>query len=604
MPRVVQEQQPPTPGVELGALLADRELGLRVLAPGGGGTTSAAAVASAHAIHTVHTVHAVHAVHASEMPDPSPYLLGGELLLTAGAWLGGGDTPGAVREADGGARAPADGAPAGADRSTGDGARSEADRSTGDGARSGADRSTGDGARSEADRGATSALRYVERLVRAGVAALGFGVTPVHGTVPRELTDACAALGLPLVEVPPGTPFTAVARAVWRLMAQARTAELRRVAEAQQSLAAAAARPDPVPSVLARLATALSGHAALVTPGAPDRAAGRPVPEGAREALAALARHVGAPGPATATDRAAGWHLSVYALGRRPTGAAADPTGAGVGAGPGPGAGAGTPPPPADPGSQAVSAPPGPVLAVATPLRAPGDQTIASIAAVLLTLLTADRPGGSGEAAALTRLLLGATPAQALGPGPWTAVHARGGGDPAALASALGTPLYAAEGTLVRLLTPRDPGPRAGWRLGVSSPAPADPAALAAADAQAARALQRAESARAPLARHADTGVAGLVGEAEARAHAEAVLAPLSPVLRETLRGWLAHHGSWDRTAAALGVHRNTVRQRIARCAALLERDPDDADVRMELWFALRWAAAPPAGSPPPEPRA
>ena len=40
----------------------------------------------------------------------------------------------------------------------------------------------------------------------------------------------------------------------------------------------------------------------------------------------------------------------------------------------------------------------------------------------------------------------------------------------------------------------------------------------------------------------------------------------------------------------ALAVHRNTVRQRIARCAALLEADLDDADVRMELWFALRHA--------------
>ncbi|CAM5583983.1 PucR family transcriptional regulator [Streptomyces tanashiensis] len=38
----------------------------------------------------------------------------------------------------------------------------------------------------------------------------------------------------------------------------------------------------------------------------------------------------------------------------------------------------------------------------------------------------------------------------------------------------------------------------------------------------------------------------------------------------------------------ALEIHRNTVRQRIARCAALLDRDLDDPDVRMELWFALR----------------
>ncbi|WP_345196689.1 helix-turn-helix domain-containing protein, partial [Streptomyces lavendulae] len=63
--------------------------------------------------------------------------------------------------------------------------------------------------------------------------------------------------------------------------------------------------------------------------------------------------------------------------------------------------------------------------------------------------------------------------------------------------------------------------------------------------------------------------------------------------LRDTLRGWLAHHGSWDRTAAALGVHRNTVRQRIARAAGLLGADLDDPDTRMELWFALRHAPGP-----------
>lgn len=138
----------------------------------------------------------------------------------------------------------------------------------------------------------------------------------------------------------------------------------------------------------------------------------------------------------------------------------------------------------------------------------------------------------------------------------------------------------------MRLLTDREPGPQPGWRLGVS--APAAPAGLRTAGAQAGRALARAEAARTPLARHADPGLAGLVGEAEARAHAEALLEPLSPALRDTLRAWLAHHGSWDRTAAALGVHRNTVRQRVARCASLLAADLDDPDTRMELWFALR----------------
>ncbi|MFJ3721148.1 PucR family transcriptional regulator [Streptomyces sp. NPDC090045] len=486
---------PPTTPVPLGALLPDRELGLRLLA----GPAEAD----------------VHGVHASEMADPSPYLLGGELLLTAGSGLGA--------DPDG----------------------------------------------------------YVARLAEAGVAALGFGVAPVHERVPAGLAEACERHGLPLLEVPPGTPFSAVARTVWRLMAGARTRELRRVTEAQQSLAAAAARPDPVPAVLARLAASLGGHVVLRPD---DRSAGSPPPAQATAALRALLARVGrAGGPATATDQAGGWHLTAHALGGPAPAAGPAPDGLpGPGTPPGPEA---PPRPPAEPGPEPVRA-----LGTATPARAPGDHTIASVAAVLLSLLTAHRPAGP-EAAALTRLLLDGDPAAALSPGPWHVVHARGAGDPQALAAALGTVLVDPRGDRVRLLTERDPGARPGWRLGVS--APAAPDALPAADAQARRALERAEAARTPLARHAAPGFSGLVGEAEARAHAAALLAPVSPVLRETLRGWLAHHGGWDRTAAALGVHRNTVRQRVARCAELLGRDLDDPDTRMELWFALRWEEPP-----------
>ncbi|MFD9453121.1 PucR family transcriptional regulator [Streptomyces sp. NPDC059985] len=514
-------EAPPTPPVPLARLLTDAELGLRLL------TGPAEAE--------------VHGVHASEMADPSPYLLGGELLLTAGAELAG----------------------------------------------SGAGSADGPGGAGLVDAGA-----YAARLARAGVGAVGFGVTPVHGTVPPELVEACARHGLPLVEVPPGTPFTAVGRAVWRLMEQARTGELRRVTEAQQSLAAAAARPDPVPAVLSRLAASLGGWTALLLPvggagagtgngatgrtpgpapappaggaGAPGQrtavaSAGVPVGDGVRAALDGLAARLTAGGAVTATDSLGGTHLAAYAVGG------------------------------------------GRALVLATPARAPGDHTIASVAAVLLTLLTAGRPAGD-EAAALTRLLLDGDPAAALPPGPWYAVHARGGTGPRALAAALGTVLLDPRPDGVRLLTDREPDPQPGWRLGVSAAAP--PGELRTADAQARRALERAEAARAPLARHADPGFAGLVGEAEARAHAAALLAPLSPALRDTLRGWLAHHGGWDRTAAALGVHRNTVRQRVARCAELLDRDLDDPDTRMELWFALRWDRPPPAPEASPGPAA
>ncbi|WP_435643612.1 PucR family transcriptional regulator ligand-binding domain-containing protein [Streptomyces sp. H49] len=531
---------PPTPPVLLSALLAREDLALRRIAGPGGADV------------------VIHWAHTSEMADPYPYLLGGELLLTAGVQIPDASAPDAFFDA------------------------------------------------------------YVARIVAAGGAALGFGLAPVHERVPRALAAACDTHGLPLLEVPPQTTFSAVARAVWQLMAQARLAELRRVTEAQLSLAAAAARPDPVPSVLRRLAQRLGGHAVLHGPdGTPIAAAGREPAPAVREALAELARVVrpaGPAGPSSATDTVAGTHLSAYALG----------SGAGF------------------------------VLGVAAGRREAGDPTIASVGAVLLSLLTGEHQSAAGAArsSALVRLLLGAAPetvAPLLGDGDWFVVHAspkprepsaahrsrkpqaspaahaspepHEPGSPAAhttpgptgsaptgrppslsspapgalaataLGAALGSPLVDAAGEVVRVLAPadREPAPVPGWTLGVS--APAAPQEWPAADAQAARALARARAARAPLVRHDPRpGLSRLVPEAEARAHARALLAPLDsrPALIDTLRTWLSLHGSWDRTAVALGVHRNTVRQRVARCALLLDTDLDDADARMELWFALR----------------
>ncbi|MET7732306.1 PucR family transcriptional regulator [Streptomyces sp. NPDC005402] len=525
---------PPTPPVPLAALLAREDLGLRQIA----GPSDPSRV--------------IHWAHTSEMADPYPYLLGGELLLTAGVHI------------------------------------------------------------PEAAGSGTYFDAYVSRVVAVGGAALGFGVAPVHDTVPPALVAACEAYALPLLEVPPRTTFSAVARAVWQLMAQARHAELRRVTEAQQSLAAAASRPDPVPSVLRQLAQRVEGWAVLYGPdGAEVAVAGRRPEEGrVREALAGLARIVrpaatvpsggsapagsGAiagpggraafaaarapsgrtspatatypasrPTPTSATDTVAGLHLAAYSLG----------TGHGF------------------------------VLGVAAPHREPGDHTIASVAAVLLSLLTGEHQSGSGAArsSALVRLLLGAPAedvAPLLGGARWVVVHGRSDThatpDPvaaSALGAALGSPLIDVARDVVRVLLPadREPAPQPGWTLGVS--APVESREWPVADVQAGRALARARATRAGLVRYgARPALADLVPEADADAHARALLAPLAPALTETLRSWLSLHGSWDRTAVALDVHRNTVRQRIAKCAALLELDLDDPDVRMELWFALRRA--------------
>ncbi|WP_327403904.1 PucR family transcriptional regulator [Streptomyces sp. NBC_01288] len=515
MPDLTVPPTPPTPPVLLAALLAREDLGLRQIAGPSDPDT------------------AIHWAHVSEMPDPYPYLLGGELLLTAGVHIP--DAAGSGTYFD----------------------------------------------------------DYVARIVEAGGVALGFGVAPVHDTVPRALVAACDHYDLPLLEVPPPTPFSRVARAVWQLMAQARLAELRRVTEAQQSLAAAASRPDPVPSVLRQLAQRVGGRAVLYGPDGTEVAAAGRGASGteAREALAGLARVVrptespsptaspsstaptptpadsttpNRPAPTSATDTVPGAHLSTYALG----------TGQGF------------------------------VLGVAAPQRAPGDHTIASVAAVLLSLLTGEHQSrtGADRSSALVRLLLGAPPedvASLLGGDRWVVVHALPDTpvpDPvaaSALAAALGSTLLDLAPDVVRVLVPadREPAPQPGWTLGVS--AAVTPEDWPAADTQASRALARARATRTPLVRHGSAGRAGLAGllpHGEAEAHARTLLAPLAahPALTETLRTWLSLHGSWDRTAVALAVHRNTVRQRIARCAALLETNLDDPDVRMELWFGLR----------------
>ncbi|MET9656909.1 PucR family transcriptional regulator ligand-binding domain-containing protein, partial [Streptomyces sp. NPDC006510] len=261
---------PPTPPIPLTELLAHEELGLhRIAGP-----------AEADLLW----------VHTSEMADPYPYLLGGELLLSAGVQLKDPDA-------------------------------------------------------------------FVARLVEAGAAALGFGVTPVFDTVPQALIEACDRHGLPLLEVPPETPFTAIARAVWRLMAEARHRELRRVTRAQQALAAAAARADPVPAVLHQLAAQLEGRAALIAADGEElHASGRrPAPD-VGAALARLTRVVAAgarPAPTSATDTLRDAHLSAYALG----------------------------------GGQGL------VLALATDRREAGDHTIAGVAVVLLSLLAAPHQG-------------------------------------------------------------------------------------------------------------------------------------------------------------------------------------------------------------------
>jgi purine catabolism regulator len=73
---------------------------------------------------------------------------------------------------------------------------------------------------------------------------------------------------------------------------------------------------------------------------------------------------------------------------------------------------------------------------------------------------------------------------------------------------------------------------------------------------------------------------------------ASAVLHPLETLggaeLLRTTAEFLLRNGHWESTAAALGVHRHTLRNRIDRISALLGRDLSAAPARAEIWMALK----------------
>ena len=88
-------------------------------------------------------------------------------------------------------------------------------------------------------------------------------------------------------------------------------------------------------------------------------------------------------------------------------------------------------------------------------------------------------------------------------------------------------------------------------------------------------------------------GVLSLVAPDRLAAFARELLAPLHDAgVVPTLEVFLRRHGSVAATAEELGVHRNTVRNRLATAERLLGRSLDDAATRMDLWAALQAPAA------------
>ncbi|WP_063740201.1 PucR family transcriptional regulator [Amycolatopsis jejuensis] len=411
---------------------------------------------------------------------------------------------------------------------------------------------------------------YTRRVADAETAALGFGVDPVYHDVPAHLAEACDRYGLPLLRIPAETPFVAINQAAYTIMAEARFRELRQISSGQSALATAAGRRNAPQAVVTQLAGQVDGWVALFDGNGNEMfTAGRLPSPAARTGVRHLAETQLTHSTA-AVDHQPGLHLIAHTV----------------------------------PGTVPLA------LGIATPAPpTPAHHSITASAVTLLSLLTSPRYalGSDGQsAAALVRLLLGHSPTEVapLLSDRWTVVHGTltttTHDEPtahlAALASALGTPYLDLTGRTLHALIPADATSpddtsHLGWTLGFSAPVPTSDLPLG--NVQAERALHRALAAGQRIGRHptTDPSFDALLTPEAAATHARARLGPLTadPVLLETLWTWLAHHGSWDRTADALQVHRNTVRQRIGKVGRLLGEDLQEPDVRMELWFALRW---------------
>jgi PucR family transcriptional regulator, purine catabolism regulatory protein len=545
--------------------------------------------------------------HVSELPDPAPYLIGGELLLTAGLELPPDETD-STRSAR----------PAGLADPLG--------------------RARFSGSSQAADSGPYEV--YVAGLVRAGVAALGLGLAPVHRTVPPGLAAACEEQGLPLLAVPEATPFHAIARTVAAALHRRHAGQLLSMAEAQAAIAAAALhRTAPVSGVLDATARAAEGWAVLLDAGGRSLAATAGAPEPGPD-LRRLAVRLGrADGPRSAVDHGAEGYVALHPVeGPRPAsapgterpGTERPSTGLDEGAAPGTGTrilllGGERPPTAAARGA-------GTMAAGLLGLLAHTDRAETRQGALAALLLLGEDPSLPGRAGELLAALLGGGRADddpsagpplvrvlraRRAPGARTAGTWAGGHLPGPLADVDAGEFAGVgpggggeeDGDTLRGVVHASAGradldglrERDGWLAALSRPVP--PGLLPAADGESRLLLRQAVASGEPVvAEGGGLGIGVALDPVRAGAWARRTLAPLLDdpsepggiPLTEVLRAWLGCHGGWDRTAQLTGLHRNSVRHRMRRVETLLGVDLSDASVRAELLLALGWSPGAP----------
>ncbi|WP_139005529.1 PucR family transcriptional regulator [Arthrobacter crystallopoietes] len=496
-------------------------------------------------------------VEPSELEDPAPYLLEGEFVLTAGLpFLDEGGTPEAVD-------------------------------------------------------------RYIERLVQAKVCALGFGISPYFSDVPQALAEACRKHSLTLVAIPEEVPFAALGLEFARLLEAENLRVLRLLSEANRQLMRAVLTPRPEAELLEALVRNVPVWAVLV--GANRRVRSRAVPaqlQGglpeAAELDPMLARLFAGSGPRVELE-------SFDAPGaRRVVGYPLRST--------------------RDANLGAL------VVGAANPLE-PVEKNIVETAVGLLEALLRQRTVGSLAPSQLATTLLlhpeittaGSRCSQAVGRLVAQSVSAprhaelrvvqgfRAGGPALEPAEKAGASHGTAGEDPVRgllqwrrifdtkLVESTDYGfaaitrlrvddavvaevEKLGWHVVISDTAelPELPEAYRRVTSLRQQAQVAGRSVRADQVEFSVTGLLGPEAGAMLFNRSFSPLRQLEPerasALLAVLRAWLESNGSWDGSAKALGLHRNSVRRQIGQLGELLGRDLADAQTRAELLIALNYS--------------
>ncbi|MDQ6752097.1 MAG: PucR family transcriptional regulator [Actinomycetota bacterium] len=484
-------------------------------------------------------------VEPSELEDPTPYLMDGEFILTAGLpFVGVGGRPEPVDA-------------------------------------------------------------YVARLVDAKVCALGFGLTPYHDSVPQPLIDSCRRRGLTLIEVPPSVPFAAIGLQFAQLLESEGAKVFRQLADANRVLmrGVLSRRPEhellqalvqrfPCWAVLAGGDGRIRGRAGQ---GPPDSGTLAPLLErllsgsGPRVELesfpAAGSRHV--VGHPLRSSKDANLGALLIGTDERLTPAQNNVVSTAVGL--------------LEllfrqrtSGSLAPSQ-----LSVALLLHpetvtsgssrqvnAAKDllaQSLASTRSAPMRVVQGvpvDAPGhaqrGSGDSP--VRELL-----------QWRRLFETKMVEITEYGFAAITRLKVDDVLLAEL-------ERLGWRVVVGDPTELNdlPAAYQRATSLRARVQSTQQNLRVDAVTWSVTGLLGREAGTMLAGQLFAPFAELEPERRDALlgilRAWLGENGSWDGAAKVLGLHRNSVRRQIGVIAELLNCDVNDAQTRAELWIGLQYA--------------